>query len=268
MYEITKIGETDDPLLPSLDAAYILVMGGSSRLLEMDSTLFRLARCTFVQKNPGYRVCAKDGVDCSSRDIIHACQNICKDAVVFDKVLILEDDARLFAASALDAFATVDAFLSTGDYDAYSFGSLGRFKLHTCGRLHPEFRSFVGFAQAIVYTRESRSKLLQLTLSDARHIDAHFVSKLGRKSTFHAPLVVQLFATTDNMAEWGISKRPTRVEKKLVRLYVALLQKCLRLHKDVYAWKLIYAYNKYASWVLIAACPAVVTIVTIAALFG
>ena len=264
-YAFEHLYSEADPLLPSLDATVVLTMEGNERESRMDwPFLSRLARATYVQRNPGHRKMVKPGVDCTSRDIIHAYQAACRRVQELGHVLILEDDAQPLLRDPR-VYARIDAFLQGGDFDVYSFGSLGRFRIG-CGR-HPRYASFMGFAQAIVYTQTTRSRLLAVDVQAIRHIDAHFLSRLARKRSYWRPVIVQLFPRTDNMLEWGYRQRGSACERRLVALFVRILHHVLCLDRRLWGWHAMYVINYAAfSCAIIVGLPLVLGCVALASL--
>jgi hypothetical protein len=252
-YEVRLLWECAEPLLPSVEEAYVLTMADSDRLARADG-IRRLCARTYVQINRGYRSGLKGAeVDCPSRDIVHAYQHVCRQCTRAGPVLILEDDATLMPDAAARHFAAADRFVAAGAFDVYSLGSFGPFA--TLGA-HPRYACFVGFLQAAVYSAPARAHIARASLARVKHVDAHVVSALPRKHTYRRPLVVQHFAETANMQEWGCSRREhTRCERRWVRAFVAVLRNLLRLDRELWGWHALYAANA-APLVCAWACAA------------
>ena len=143
-------------------------------------------------------------VDGPSRDIVHAYQHVCRQCTRAGPVLILEDDATLMPDAAAHHFAAADRFLASRPFHVYSLGSLGPY---VSFGVHPRYACFVGFLQAAVYSEHARACIAQADVARVKHVDAHVVSRLPGKRTYYRPLVVQPFEETDNMQEWGCSRR-------------------------------------------------------------
>lgn len=271
-YDVEWVGACERPRLPCVDAAYILTMTDSVRLTpDRLEALRALARHTYVQRNEGYHRCPKEGVDCSARDIVHACRNAFAHASASDGyVLVLEDDA-IPMPGAHDGrhFARVDAFLRRHreTLDAYSLGSFGPVWPACDDPASARFcAGFVGFAQAVVYSRRARDRLLRAPLHTVRHVDVHFLARQPRVYTYWRPLVVQTFAHSDNMDGWGLGRAasPSRCERCLVRAFVRLLQRGLGLDRSPRGWRVLYAIN-HAPSALVATALAVATACGVAA---
>jgi hypothetical protein len=71
----------------------------------------------------------------------------------------------------------VDSFISQKKFNVYLLGSLG-FTRPTNNINHHRFIGFMGFAQANVYTKSIREKLLQTDIANLNHIDPSFLSKI------------------------------------------------------------------------------------------
>jgi len=258
-YEVRLWAMCDDPLLPSVEEAYILTMHDSARLQRPAAqALRRLARRTYVQVNAGYRTGLKEAaVDGPSRDIVHAYKHACGECLKEGHVLILEDDATFMPGATAAHFAEVDAFLRTADFDTYSFGSFGPFL--TLGR-HRRFMCLVGHAQAVVYSPLARERIRAVDVRAVKHIDAHVISKMARNFTYRRPLVVQHIVPTDNIEEWGCNRhRHTRCERWWVRVWVRMMSGGLRLDRELWGWHVLYALNVATClvlWSVPAACAA------------
>ena len=260
-YSVAKISECGAPSLEDVDATFILTMKNSTRTPR--SELNELSPVTFVQTNLGYTTVPKNGVDGPSRDIVHAIQNVCRLAQDYDNVLILEDDAEIMKCTSRTDFERVNRTIKLErDNDfIYTFGSIGLIlpsRGCTC-----RFVSPLGFAQAIVYSKQARGHLLEIDVSKVKHIDVHFISKRPNTLTYMKPLIVQRFPRTRNMKHWSATLNPTFVERVLVRLFVFILQNVLCLQYSTYGWFIIYALNHIISIVTVAALATIITLMSI-----
>ena len=101
-----------------------------------------------------------------------------------------------------------------------------------------DFFKFVYFsnsAQAIIYSRNARSKLsLDISSSNFNkgHIDSIYIQKLNNKFTYKYPLIVQLLTNTENQNIWT---------NNILRLYIIYLTiALLRLDTHTDNWFLLY----------------------------
>lgn len=243
-YSIDQVrAENNEPLLPGIEAAYILTMHNTGRLTEERiAALSTLARLTYVQTNHGFRGRDKPGVDCSSKDIVHAYKNACAHAMDKGLIVVIEDDAEFMGdASSID-FKRVNNFVaSCTNLNMYSLGSLGF--TYPVNRHHRRFLGFMGFVQCTIMSRAARDFITSVDIGTVRHIDAHVMRSIPNKYTYYKPLVVQRFTTTENMLEWGVCLKPNRVERIAVRLFVFLIQRVMCLSTSTRGWKGIYAIN-------------------------
>lgn len=252
-YEIVSIATTNSPQIQSLSAAYILTMRDSSRMDSFDTRLYSIAPRTYIQYNSGYNTAPVDYVDSTSRDLAHAVQNICKHAMTnqYDYILILEDDAFLLCPKRL---ASVDRRLHKG-VDIYTFGSVGWFVPIDCNHARV-IGNFLGFAQAIIYSRKTQSELVQRSIKDIKHIDVHFLAKRGKKYATIAPTIVQLLPPTNNMQEWSLSHKGNICEACGLRIFLFFIHRVLGMDRHPRGWYVLYAFN-YGS------VPIAVTLVTL-----
>jgi hypothetical protein len=249
-YTVDKL-TTQSPILTNVKHCVILTMVESKRLTKKRITsLSSLCRTTYIFRNKGFKKCPKKNVTNSNTDLLYTYKYVFEYFQnVKSSILILEDDA-VVVGNKFDFFS-VDTFLATYKYDVYSFGSLGPHYLGRFGhdRQHRKYMSFVGYAQAIIYSFEARKKSIDIiNYGNPVHMDGHVISKLEHKYTFHSPLIVQLFETTQNMSQWCYICNPKflHVEKIFVKVFVFLLQNVLNLDKRVDNWKVLYFFNEYS----------------------
>ena len=125
-YKLELVHECDSPMLLSVPRAYILTMHET----ETFPWLHGVARRTYVQRNRGFRECAKtrgDGasVNATNQDLIHAYRAVFeRERNTTDPVLVFEDDARLTKTATQD-LVHVDRFVATQRFSVYSLGSSG-----------------------------------------------------------------------------------------------------------------------------------------------
>lgn len=263
-YRFESFAKTDVPWLPSVPRAYILTLEGSDRLRgdpTASAGLGQLCAETVVQVNRDWRSCEKpDHVRTTAHDLIHAYRNVCRECASLDApVLILEDDARIYSTDP-HAYAEVDSFVRTRHFDVYSLGSFGEF----AGRegAHRRYGRVMGFSQAVIWSARAREALLRAPAVDT-HIDVHTLSGMAHKYTYHAPLVTQLFPTTENMATWCIECEGGRWERAGVRLWIGFLQGCLGLDRSPDGWRTLYWINEHL-WVARHATVALLVLVLVA----
>lgn len=243
--------------MKSIDALYFLTLSEAatpalltnSTRLSKPHTLeyFGLAERTFIQYNNWYRSCKKPHVKTTGEDLVDAYLNVCRHAIQlnFNRVLICEDDSQIISKKDFHAdVRSIDKFIDAHDPDAYTLGSLA-FTVPTFSEHKKTI--FLGFSQAVVWSRRAREKLVT-EMSNGRkvsHIDMGFLSQLQNTYTFHRPVIVQLFETTENMNDWCYDCKGKTSEKVLVGTWTFFLQSVLGLNKHVDGWWLIYNFNNY-----------------------
>ena len=206
----------DTPRLKSVGRAYILTMANSKRLTDPRlSALCRLCGTTVVQTNHRARSgCRKP--ECTQKsnfDLVHAYQAACRHAEGEREggggggpVLFLEDDAVVRPDATREEFHLVDEFVRTKDFDVYTLGSIGVVPpWGNCGDHY--FMLILWHAQATIWTRETRRKLIGSDISTIPHVDAHFLSSLKLKFKFRRPLILQTFPVSVNSAQWCLRCR-------------------------------------------------------------
>lgn len=209
-YLLQELASPFEPLLPIVDAVYLMRMWDSRRSPPM-SMIKIFANRVFIQHNMGKLATKKKpGVDCTGRDIIHSYKNVARHALRlnFKKVLILEDDV-VFSKMSLVKFRShlkaVDEFCRSRDFTVYSLGSFGF--------MIPEetwHRRFVGeaaFAHAMIWSNEGLLRLLVHRTEDAQDVDSDIMSQFPRRYTYYRPLAMQTFPNTQNSEDWCCPKR-------------------------------------------------------------
>ena len=209
-YALETVHECDVPMLRSVPRAYILTMHAT----ETFPWLHGVARRTYVQRNRGFRACAKtrgDGqrVDATGQDIIHAYRAVfARERDTTEPVLVFEDDA-LLTSTAKDDMPHVDRFVATSSFSVYSLGSLGAMVAHEHG--HWRFcgsRFFFGCAHAMIYSPACvRAALGFRNLRPHDQIDSKIIAEMPGLFTYHRPLAYQPFSSrnkSENSHTWCV----------------------------------------------------------------
>ena len=106
---------------------------------------------------------------------------------------------------------------------------------------------YFGAAQAIIYSREARSKLIEDISSSNFNkglIDNSYIGTLTNKFTYKYPLIVQLFPKTENQNTWNANIYILSIIKLAVTL--------LKLDTSTYSWNLLYfIFRNYISIITI-----------------
>ena len=248
-YSYKVINKCETPILKNVDVVLILAMEGSTRFKE-DPFLLNLAKQTLIQYNKGFKKCNKPSTIISSKqDIVHAYYTAFEYLKEYNNVIILEDDAQVINKDPL-IYDKIDAFIATTNFDIFTFGSFGPLSKYS-----EDFFNFfnigsyffgatpLGAAQAIIYSREARSKLIEDISSshfNKGHIDITYIGALTRKFTYKYPLIVQLFPNTEHMKYWDGNK----FVLYLIKFMIAILK--LDTHTD--AWFFLYfIFRNYIS---------------------
>lgn len=237
--------ECENPVFKNIDATFILTLENSNRIKNLDEYVFTLSKKTFVQFNKGFKNFKKKNVDTTCKDILHACRNIFFNSQNYGNILVLEDDAKLISKNYKEttkSLKCVDYFIGSNRFNVYSLGSLG-FTVPTSDIFHQKFLGFMGFAQAIIYSKNVRRQLLDTDIRKINHIDANFLSKINMKFTYYKPIIVQHFQNTENMNEWGINKKKGTCEIIGTKLFIYFIQKILRLEHSLKGWYVFYFIN-------------------------
>lgn len=244
-YEIFPVHESENPFLKNVDCTIILRMEESTR--EIDPALLNVTKTTYVQTNFKNTRCKQYGCKkcafSSNIDLIHAYENACLFAEGFNSVLFLEDDAQLFRKNCTKLFRHVDQFLKDENFDIYSFGSFGLCSPFNAQDAHKKMIK-LGFSQAIIWSKKVRTNLLKkIGQETINHIDTGFLSNFDAKYTFHKPIIVQTFPTTENMKQWCAYCDNTYIDKVITNSWIWFLQKCLKLDVKKQGWLQLYDIN-------------------------
>lgn len=253
-YEVRLVHTCAQPLLAHVDCAVVLTMRGSGR--QWDARLNALAAKTFVQINAGYESGVKPAWVCdSASDIVHAYLHACETFGNAGHVLIFEDDAQLMTSPTSPARAdwhAVDVFLEHASFDLYSLGCFGAMMpsaVHSGNhyRLLTEITGVPQFsmAQAVVWSPRARELLRSADGRSIRHIDGHFMAQLPLVYTYHRPLVVQTFPSTNNQAQWCVlcKREYAGVDRMIMRAFTTYLR-ALGLDRRTKGWDTVYDINK------------------------
>ena len=249
-YSYKVINNSETPILKNVDVVLILAMEGSNRFKE-DPFLLNLAKQTLIQYNKGFKKCNKPSTIISSKqDIVHAYYTAFEYLKEYNNVIILEDDAQVINKDPL-IYDKIDNFIATTNFDIFTFGSFGPLSKYS-----EDFFNFfnigsyffgatpLGAAQAIIYSREARSKLIEDISSshfNKGHIDITYIGALTRKFTYKYPLIVQLFPNTENQNTWTTN---IFIVSIIIKLTILLLK--LDTHTE--SWVLLYfIYRNFIS---------------------
>ena len=244
-YSYKIINNSETPILKNVDVVLILTMEGSNRFNE-DPFLLNLAKKTLIQYNKGFKKCNKPlSIISSKQDIVHAYYTAFEYLKEYNNVIILEDDALVVNKDPL-IYEKIDAFIATTNFSIFTFGSFGLASKHNEDFLNIG-SYFFGAVQAVIYSREARTKLIEdisSTHFNKGHMDITYISALTRKFTYKYPLIVQLFPKTENQNTWN----DTNFILTSIRLIIALL----KLDTSTYSWFLLYfIFTNYISIITI-----------------
>ena len=240
-YSYKVINNSETPILKNVDVVLILAMEGSNRFKE-DPFLLNLAKQTLIQYNKGFKKCNKPSTIISSKqDIVHAYYTAFEYLKEYNNVIILEDDAQVINKDPL-IYDKIDNFIATTNFNIFTFGSFG-----LLSKYNEDFykfdKYFIWMAQAIIYSREARSKLIEDISSSNFNkgpMDAIYIHQLDRKFSYKYPLIVQLFPNTENQNTWTTN---------IFRLYIIKLTiLLLKLDTHTESWVLLYfIFRNYIS---------------------
>jgi hypothetical protein len=244
-YSYKTLNNTKTPILNNVDIVLILAMEDNNRFDE-DMFLLSLAKKTIIQYNKGFRKSAKPPTITEPKyDIVHAYYTAFEYLKEYNNVIILEDDALVINKDPL-IYDKIDNFIATTNFDILTFGSFGLFSNYNGDFLNID-PCFFGAAQAIIYSRDSRSKLIEDISSshfNKGHIDITYIGALTKKFTYKYPLIIQLFPKTENKDSWFTN--------------IFLLYFCnffitlLRLDKSISGWFLLYfIFTNYISIIIL-----------------
>jgi hypothetical protein len=232
-YSYKVINNSSTPILKNVDVVLILAMEGSTRFNE-DPFLLNLAKKTIIQYNKGFRKCNKPStIKTPKEDIVHAYYSAFDYLKEYNNVIILEDDAQVVNKDTL-IYEKIDAFVATTDFDIFTFGSFGLFSKYNEDFLKID-RYFFGSLQAVIYSRNTRTKLIEDISSsnfNKGHMDITYIGALTKKFTYKYPLIIQLFPKTENKNSWFTN---------VFLLYIInFLLALLKLDKKIDSWFLLY----------------------------
>ena len=247
-YTYKEINNCSTPILKNVDVVLILTMEGSTRFKE-DPFILNLAKKTFIQYNKGFKKCNKPSIITSARqDIVHAYYTALNYLKDYNNVIIFEDDALVINKDIL-IYEKIDNFINTHEFNVFTFGSNGiRSKYNNDFYKFDKdpfnsYKSSYFFAQANIYTRDARNKLIQDISSsnfNRGQMDCFYISYLDNIFTYKYPLIVQLFPNTENMECWCCNK----LMLYLTKFMIAILK--LDTHTD--AWFFFYfIFRNYIS---------------------
>ena len=254
-YSLELVDECADPALRAVPCAYILTMSAS----ETFPWLHGVAARTYVQRNRGFRACAKtraDGlpVSATNQDLIHAYKSVFARADLSAPVLVFEDDAQLTATARPD-LAEVDRFVATRAFQVYTLGSFG--PMLPDDGTHWRMPAKFGATHAAIYSPEAARAVLAASVGAREHIDAHVLGGLPLKFTFHRPIAWQKVDwrnRTENSRTWcGDCK--AGVLDDIHREAAWLYYRALEMHTER-GWCRLYAVQKYAPWIALLVLAA------------
>jgi len=243
-YEYEIIHTSENPILKNVDLSIVLAMKGTNRFVR-DPFILNLTKTTVIQWNAGFKKCKKhSSIKNTTGDIVHAYETALNYSKKYDNVIIFEDDAIVMNKD-LCIYNKIDEFIGNENFNrnesVFSFGSIGTFLTYNNDFLKAKRNYKFGFAQAIIYSRESRNNLLtQLNNKGYNfgHIDENFIGKLDNKFTYKYPLIVQTFPETENSETWFSELHP--VLGILARFYWKNVYKILNLHIKPDGWNFLY----------------------------
>ena len=244
-YSYKVINTSETPILKNVDVVLILTMEGSNRFNE-DPFLLNLAKKTLIQYNKGFRNCNKPPTIISSKqDLVHAYYTAFEYLKEYNNVIIFEDDALVINKNIL-IYEKIDNFITTTNFNIFTFGSFGPLSKYNEDFLKMD-SCYFGAAQAIIYSREARSKLIEDISSSNFNkglIDNSYIGTLTNKFTYKYPLIVQLFPKTENQNTWNANIYILSIIKLAVTL--------LKLDTSTYSWNLLYfIFRNYISIITI-----------------
>jgi hypothetical protein len=257
-YSYKVINNSETPLLKNVDVVLILAMEDSTRFKE-DSFLLNLAKQTIIQYNKGFKKCNKPStIKTPKEDIVHAYYTAFEYLKEYNNVIILEDDAVVVNKDSL-VYEKIDAFIATTDFDIFTFGSFGLFSNYNDDFLKLD-RYFFGSLQAIIYSRNTRTKLIEDISSsnfNKGHMDITYIGALTKKFTYKYPLIVQLFPKTENKTSWFTNVFLLAITNFLITLF--------RLDNSVDSWFLYYFI--FRNYIYIITLVLVLILVLIISMF-
>ena len=253
-YSYKVINTCETPILKNVDVVLILTMEGSNRFNE-DPFLLNLAKKTLIQYNKGFKKCNKPlSIISSKQDIVHAYYTAFEYLKEYNNVIILEDDALVINKDPL-IYEKIDNFIATTNFNIFTFGSLGLFSKYNKDFLNID-NYYFGASQAIIYSREARSKLIEDISSshfNKGQMDTTYIHQLDRKFTYKYPLIVQLFPKTENQNTWSNNIFLLTI----IRLSIALV----RLDTCPDGWCLVYFIFRNYTIIILLSCIIILIII-------
>jgi hypothetical protein len=208
-------------------------MEDSTRFKE-DPFILNLTKQTIIQYNKGFEKCNKPSTIISSKqDLVHAYYTAFEYLKEYNNVIILEDDALVVNKDLL-IYEKIDAFIATTDFDIFTFGSFGLVSKYSKDFLNIG-SYFFGAVQAIIYSRNARSKLIEDISSsnfNKGHVDNTYIGALTKKFTYKYPLIVQIFNKTENQNNWSSNIYILSIIRAVIRLF--------KFDKSIDSWFLLY----------------------------
>jgi len=257
-YTYKVINNNETPILKNVDVVLILAMEDSTRFKE-DPFLLNLAKQTIIQYNKGFKKCNKPSTIISSKqDIVHAYYTAFEYLKEYNNVIILEDDALVVNKDLL-VYEKIDAFIATTDFDIFTFGSFGLVSKHNKDFLNIG-SYFFGAVQAIIYSRNARSKLIEDISSsnfNKGHVDNTYIGALTNKFTYKYPLIVQLLPNTENQNTWSSNIYILSIIRTALRLF--------KFDKSIDSWFLLYFI--FRNYIYIKTLVLVLILVLIISMF-
>ena len=279
-YTLELVHECDErqgvgPMLRSVPCAYILTMHET----ETFPWLHGVARRTYVQRNRGFRACAKTQgsmhgptsmygpngprVDATNQDLIHAYRAVFASALLLQSasapapVLVFEDDARLTRTARQD-LAHVDRFVATRAFSVYTLGSFGAMVPYSGAFRHWRFvGSAFSFTHAVIYSPSAVRAVLDAVVGPRDHIDGKVVGPMPLKITYARPIAYQVFDAgnkSENSATWcarcdggALSLAIDAAVRKVAWLYFGMLGL-----KAENGWYVMYTLHQF--YVVVCAC--------------
>jgi len=257
-YTYKVINNNETPILKNVDVVLILAMEDSTRFKE-DPFLLNLTKQTIIQYNKGFKKCNKPSTIISSiQDIVHAYYTAFEYLKEYNNVIILEDDALVVNKDTL-IYEKIDAFIATTDFDIFTFGSFG-----LASKYNEDFLNigsyFFGAVQAIIYSRNARSKLIEDISSsnfNKGHVDNTYIGALTKKFTYKYPLIVQIFHKTENQNTWSANIYILFIIRTALRLF--------KFDKSIDSWFLLYFI--FRNYIYIKTLVLVLVLILISSMF-
>lgn len=203
----------------AIDCAYVILCCGNRPKREdhvmRQLNVFKPCKTIKLIYNNGYRCKFKNLVKKQSdHDLLDALLYTFKDAIQYEKILVLEDDFQI-DGRILDPvhYTEVSEFLKNNDVHVYGIGNMGCPYICDMFSTHQRM-NMMTWAHAIFYSRYYRSNVISYTNSKQNQ------SNLGPNWAtdriwnefqhitlyrYYKPLCYQLFTRTENSRNWGQS---------------------------------------------------------------